>query len=434
MITAGCGDDRQVVGVGTGATGGLPSPSGGQTVTLAGAGGNSTGTGSGLGGTSLVGPGGNTGGAGTGLGGAIATGGVGGTSLVGSGGITGGVGSGVGGAIATGGVGGTSLVGSGGNSAGAGSSSGGTKTTGGVGGKSSAGSGGNTTGASSGSGGTKATGGAAGAAGTIVDETCTAGPVQLLLTTSTPSAYCLQSCGGFVSILTSDGQPFTSLSTDPCNLTPLCSTCSAPACTDVFCGPMVMSRSSAGVNWQGAYREADTCGQNVACSHGRCITSGHYIARFCATAASSTGTCDSSGARTCVEAPFDFPTTATVQAQLPAIGGAAGSPAGGSASTGGSTGTGGTVGSGGTGATGGTIGSGGGTGTAVAAGGVCNSGCTQEGTGTESPWCATPNATLVCQGPYPSDLATIMSANGCANVPTGAVRYCCPIAILTQCQ
>ena len=398
IVTAGCADDRQVVGD---ATGGLPSSTGGQTGTHLSAGGNSAGTGSGLGGTR-----------------------------------------------ATSGAGATSLAGSGGNSGGAGSGLGGTAATGGVGGKTTAGSGG-----------TKATGGTAGAAGTVADETCTAGPVQLLVTTSTPSAYCLEGCGGFLSILTSDNQPFASLSTDPCTQTPLCSTCSVPTCTDLYCGPVVMSRSSAGANWQGEYHEASTCGQNVACSHGRCITSGHYIARFCATLASSSGTCDASATRTCVDAPFDFPTTTTVQAVLPAIGAAGGTSAGGASgtSTGGRTGTGGTggiVGSGGTVATGGTIGSAGGTvgsggtqatgGTlasggststgAAGAGGVCNSGCVQEGTSTDSTWCATPNATLVCWGPFPSNLSDIMTANGCVNEATGAVRYCCPTAILTQCQ
>jgi hypothetical protein len=403
IVTAGCADDRQVVGD---ATGGLPSSTGGQTGTHLSAGGNSAGTGSGLGGTR-------------------ATSSAGATSLAGSGGNSAAAGSGSGGAPTSGGSAGTSLAGSGGNSGGPGSGLGGTKATGGVGGKTTAGSGG-----------TKATGGTAGAAGTIADETCTAGPVQLLVTTSTPSAYCLESCGGFISILTSDNQPFVSLNADPCTLQPLCSTCSAPICTDRYCGPVVMSRSSAGANWQGEYNEASTCGQNVACSHGRCITSGHYIARFCATLASSSGTCDASATRTCVDAPFDFPTTTTVQAVLPAIGAAGGTSVGGasSTSTGGRTGTGGTVGSGGTAATGGALGSGGSTSTGTAAGGVCNSGCTQRNTSTDSSYCATPNATLTCMGPFPSNLDAIMTANGCTNIPIGSIAYCCPTAILTQCQ
>ena len=399
IVTVGCTDDRHVVGDSVTSAGGSPNSSGGQTGTLPGVGGNSAGTGSGIGGT-----------------------------------------------LATGGAAGTSIAGSGGNSAAGGS----------------------------GFGGTQSTGGAvaiAGAAGAIPDETCTAGPVTLKLTTSTPSAYCLKSCGGFVSIVTADNQPFASLSTDPCSLQVLCSTCSVPVCTDLYCGPVVMSNGSASTAWWGAYTEASTCGQNVACSHGRCTTSGHYIARFCATAASSSGSCDSTGAQTCIDVPFDFPTTATVQAVLPAVNGAGGAPpgsggststggrpgtggngtgaaTGGSRATGGSTATGGTraiggsvglggtgaiggsVGLGGTGAVGGSVGSGGTNN--GGAGGVCNSGCLFEGT--DSTWCATPNADLVCWGPFPPDLPTIMTANGCTSIPTGAVRYCCPSKILTQCQ
>jgi len=98
-------------------------------------------------------------------------------------------------------------------------------------------------------------------------------------------------------------------------------------------------------------------------------------------------------------------------------------------------GSGGSVGSGGNSVTGGTHASGGtiGTGTS-SAGGLCNSGCVVQGTSTTSSYCPTPNATLLCSGPFPTDLSAIMTANGCTNIPTGAVRYCCPVAILTQCQ
>jgi hypothetical protein len=184
---------------------------------------------------------------------------------------SGGTGSGLGGTHATGGAGGAGVATSGGNPAG------------------------NSGGTGSGLGGTQATGGAAG--GTIADETCTAPPVQLVLSTAATSSYCTQSCGGFVSILTSDLQLVTSLNQDPCVSPPLCSTCSVPICTDRFCGLALMSSGSVQTSWQGEYYEQDTCGQNVACLHKRCVTSGHFIARFCVTTATSSGTCDSSSQR-----------------------------------------------------------------------------------------------------------------------------------------
>ncbi len=410
MVTMGCTDDRRVVGNVIGASGGLPSVAGGQPGTLTGAGGNSGGTGLGLGGTRAV--------SGTGA-----------TNLAGSSGSSPGTGLGLGGTQAVGGASGTSLAGSGGNLAGAGTGIGGTKATGGAGGTSLPGSGGSTAAAGAGLGGTNATGGTSAVAGTLADEICTASPVKLQLTSSTPSAYCVPSCGGFVSIYTADSQPLVSLGSDPCSSEVFCSNCSTSICTNLYCGPMVMSSGSASITWQGAYGEASTCGQNVACSHGRCVASGHYIAHFCATAATSSG-CDVFGAQTCIDVPFDFPTSTTVQAVLPALaaaGGSTGSGGSGPAATGGSPG------SGGTGATGGSLGAGGSTSASTAgAGGVCNSGCTVEGT--DSTWCATPNTDLVCWGPFPSNLASIMQANGCTTIPTDAVRFCCPSQILTQCQ
>ena len=41
---------------------------------------------------------------------------------------------------------------------------------------------------------------------------------------------------------------------------------------------------------------------------------------------------------------------------------------------------------------------------------------------------------LSCMRPFPSNLSTIMSANGCFNVPINSVAYCCPAAILTTCR
>lgn len=137
------------------------------------------------------------------------------------------------------------------------------------------------------------------------------------------------------------------------------------------------------------------------------------------------------------------------------VGGAAGSGAmGGSTSAGGASASGGTggvcsgrpsscfplcegglcdcycPGTGGAGAgTGGRPSTGGSSGTSP--GGVCGTNCRLESlTGA---FCGT-SPSLVCTGPFPSNLNAIMTANGCTDAYTDAVRYCCPALILTQCQ
>jgi hypothetical protein len=72
--------------------------------------------------------------------------------------------------------------------------------------------------------------------------------------------------------------------------------------------------------------------------------------------------------------------------------------------------------------------SGGTTGTTVD--GICGSGCDVEGS---TSLCAAPKVSLICRY-APSNQRTILVANGCTDIPTGAVRYCCPSAIQTQCQ
>ena len=90
--------------------------------------------------------------------------------------------------------------------------------------------------------------------------------------------------------------------------------------------------------------------------------------------------------------------------------GGAGSGTGGASATGGSANTGGSAG----------------------AGGLCGSNCSQESpTGS---FCGASSVTLICHGPFADNLHSIMTANGCVDAGTDAVRYCCPTLILTQCQ
>jgi hypothetical protein len=72
------------------------------------------------------------------------------------------------------------------------------------------------------------------------------------------------------------------------------------------------------------------------------------------------------------------------------------------------------------------------TGGSAGAGGLCGSNCSQESpTGS---FCGTSTVTLICHGPFADNLQSIMTANGCVDAGTNAVRYCCPTLILTQCQ
>ena len=52
---------------------------------------------------------------------------------------------------------------------------------------------------------------------------------------------------------------------------------------------------------------------------------------------------------------------------------------------------------------------------------------------TTSLFCTAPAISLYCSAPF-GGLASIMSANGCTDAGTNAVRYCCPSLILTQCN
>jgi hypothetical protein len=74
------------------------------------------------------------------------------------------------------------------------------------------------------------------------------------------------------------------------------------------------------------------------------------------------------------------------------------------------------------GTTGGTIGS--------TIDGICGSGCEVD---TNYVHCEKPLITLVCPKAL-SAQRTILVANGCTDIPTGMVRYCCPAVIQTQCQ
>lgn len=105
--------------------------------------------------------------------------------------------------------------------------------------------------------------------------------------------------------------------------------------------------------------------------------------------------------------------------------------AGGRSSTGGAASDGGKPATGGTSSTGGIANTSGGS--TTEAGGVCGTGCTFETT--DSPFCAKGLASLGCHGGIDfQTVSAIMQANSCTTGSSDAIRFCCPPAILNQCQ
>ena len=82
---------------------------------------------------------------------------------------------------------------------------------------------------------------------------------------------------------------------------------------------------------------------------------------------------------------------------------------------------------------GGSASTGGTGGTSTGYGGLCNSGCSVAQVAMASV-CSGTQVLLSCSSPYPSDLTTIMSRNGCTATALDVIMgYCCPQSIQTQC-
>lgn len=84
-------------------------------------------------------------------------------------------------------------------------------------------------------------------------------------------------------------------------------------------------------------------------------------------------------------------------------------------------------------AIGGTAASGGNSSAAAGTSGLCGSGCDVAQTTMQS-ICTNTQVLLTCTAPYPSNLSTIMSVNGCTDSGLNIVAYCCPTLIETACK
>ena len=76
--------------------------------------------------------------------------------------------------------------------------------------------------------------------------------------------------------------------------------------------------------------------------------------------------------------------------------------------------------------------SGGTSSTSTAAGGLCGSNCSVNSTVVSI--CGSSQVLLTCSAPYPSDLADIMTTNGCTDSGLDMIGYCCPTLIQTGCR
>lgn len=99
--------------------------------------------------------------------------------------------------------------------------------------------------------------------------------------------------------------------------------CAPPPCPGVPCVPMGISFMGEQRVWDGLVHSMSTCGMGLACYQERYLPGGRYLAVMCATPGQLAGgnggadpSCQVTGARQCVEVPFDFPSATPVVGQL----------------------------------------------------------------------------------------------------------------------
>src|SRR5579859_250170 len=172
---------------------------------------------------------------------------------------------------------------------------------------------GGTTGGSAGNGGS---GGHPVDAGRDAPGTC-AGTVTFQFTAANgkSSDWCVgANCSDvWVTITSSTGTPVTP--SILCGVT--CDTCTSTPCPPIACRiPQPMKAQGETATWDGTDWQAGTCGANTACRGRQCAAPGHYIAKMCASRSvpdgGPLGQCSTNPMLTCVDVPFDYPTSSVV--------------------------------------------------------------------------------------------------------------------------
>jgi hypothetical protein len=72
--------------------------------------------------------------------------------------------------------------------------------------------------------------------------------------------------------------------------------------------------------WSGTYWKDGTCGASMSCKGTTCAVPGRYIAKMCASRSvpdgGTFGQCNPSAMQTCVDVPFDYPTSSVVEGKV----------------------------------------------------------------------------------------------------------------------
>ena len=145
-------------------------------------------------------------------------------------------------------------------------------------------------------------------------------PVKFLMKGASGVDYCINNCAGlWVSILPAGSSTPLSVSR---TCTTTCSQCQPIACDLTCIPPQHIKPDGETYTWDGTLWEQSKCGpQNYSCVNQVCsVPAGRYVARMCANRATGDGGvgsfCMSDPTPTCVDVPFDYPTSATVEGDL----------------------------------------------------------------------------------------------------------------------
>jgi hypothetical protein len=72
--------------------------------------------------------------------------------------------------------------------------------------------------------------------------------------------------------------------------------------------------------WDGTVWQPGTCGAQMSCLGPKCAAPGRYVAKMCASHSVPDGgplmQCSPTPVLTCVDVPFDYPTTAVVEGKI----------------------------------------------------------------------------------------------------------------------
>jgi hypothetical protein len=167
--------------------------------------------------------------------------------------------------------------------------------------------------------------GAGGAGGSEVGGSL--GTVTLRLDLPPATSFCDVSCGGVgshITILTREGKP---VPTEHPSCVGMCTaSCVAVSCpVGGACLLTGVALTGAELTWDGSTYPTSTCGGGVACYRSTFAPAGKYIARMCATPgklgkpADSPPVCDATGAPSCVDVVFAYPTSGVVEGTLDGV-------------------------------------------------------------------------------------------------------------------